>query len=253
MDAATQTVVEEGGNAALLQLQRLASLGLLSSSLAHEFNNFFTTIINTAQLLAADEPDERRRRSLERILRSARRAAELSKAILGYARGDGHDAEHSCDAAAVLDDVMLLVRKELQKHGVRAEVDVAPCPPVSASAAALQQILLNLVLNACQAMPDGGTVRVAVRPLRGRRTVELVVEDTGVGIPKEKLRRVFDPFFSTKTGSTSGRSGTGLGLAVCRELVLAAGGRIRVESKLGVGTRFIIRLPALPNGERRVA
>ncbi len=251
MEAAKRTVTSDSTVAGLLQLQRLASLGLLSSSLAHEFNNFFTTIINTAQLLLQDDLGDRERRSVERILRSARRAAELSQAILGYARG-GADGK-GCDPVAVLEDVMVLVRKELQKHGVRAEIDVVDCPRVSATAAALQQVLLNLILNACQAMPDGGTVRIAIRPLRGRKTVELVVEDSGVGIPRDKLRRVFEPFFSTKAERGETHSGTGLGLAVCRELVLAAKGRIRVESKLGVGTRFIIRLPAVDGSQQKAA
>ena len=238
---------------ALQRMQRLATLGLLSGSLAHEFNNIFTTMINTARLALEEAVDERQARMLERIVRSAKRAAELSNAILGYARG-GEEEQPGCDPTQVVDDVLVLTRKELQKHRVRAEVERGACPALAISGAALQQVLLNLVLNACQAMAEeGGVLRIQVRRARSGRGGEIVIADTGTGIPRGELKRVFEPFYTTKRPAAGGLGGSGLGLAVCRELVLAAGGSIRVESKLGAGTRFIIRLPAARGGARRVA
>jgi signal transduction histidine kinase len=113
--------------------------------------------------------------------------------------------------------------------------------------AQIQQVLINLLINARQAMPDGGVVTLRLAPDAAGRLVELSVIDRGIGIPPENLRRIFEPFFSTKTGpDTSGVGGTGLGLAVCRDIVEAHHGRLRAESRLGQGSTFTLVLPCCP-------
>lgn len=236
----------------LKKLQRLATLGLLTGSLAHEFNNLFTTILNSAALGLADEDPERKDRALARIQRAAERAAQLSRSILGFARGESEESGRgTCVPAEVIQDVANLLQKELQSRGVRLDLDVPRTPAVPVSAAELQHVLLNLMINACQAMPDGGILTVQVKNSREDRQIELVVADTGVGIPATRLKQIFEPFYTTKKGQETG--GTGLGLAFCREIVVSAGGRIRVESKVGRGTRFVIRLPVARRTRRRVA
>src|SRR5262249_44833204 len=120
-------------------------------------------------------------------------------------------------------------------------------PHARVNPAQIQQVLLNLVINARQAMPRGGTVRVRVAPDPTGRLAELSVADTGVGIAPADLRRLFEPFFTTTTGpAAAGLGGTGLGLAVCRDIVEAHHGRLRAESRVGQGTPFTLRLPACP-------
>ncbi len=238
--------------AELKRLQRLATLGLLTGSLAHEFNNLFTTILNSAELGLADEDPARKDRALERIRRAAERAARLSQTVLGLARGESDpEARESCVPAEVVEDVASLLHKELKAQDIHLELDLHRTPPVPLSAAELQHVLLNLMINACHAMPKGGVLTVRVAAFRKDKQIEVSVCDTGTGIPSRNLKKIFEPFFSTKRGSEEG--GTGLGLAFCREIVVAAGGRIRVESRVGQGTRFTIRLPAVRRSRRRVA
>jgi signal transduction histidine kinase len=117
-------------------------------------------------------------------------------------------------------------------------------PAVRANGNQLQQVLLNPLINARQAMPKGGRLAIRLRYDADQQWVELTIRDTGVGIPREDLPRIFEPFFSTKSGpDASGKGGTGLGLSTCRTIIEAHGGRIRVESSLGKGTAFVLRLP----------
>jgi signal transduction histidine kinase len=240
----TSTSADPASVEHLKATQRLALLGLLLGGLAHEFNNLFTTILNAAHLgLESDSPPDQRR-ALERVSRAASRALELSRSVLRFAKSSPESGHaQGCDLVAVAKDVLSLAEKQLQQHRVRLETRFEPGCITSASAAEVQQILLNLVLNACQAMPQGGTLVVEVRRASDGHKVELVVADTGVGIPRSQLSRIFEPFYTTKQGA-NGLGGSGLGLAICRELVLANRGRIRVESRVGAGTRFLISLPA---------
>jgi len=107
----------------------------------------------------------------------------------------------------------------------------------------IQQVVLNLIVNARQAMADGGRLRVAVRTNHDDDVAEIAIQDSGPGIPSDKLPKIFDPFFSTKSADRSGQGGTGLGLAVCRDIIESHKGRIRVESAVGRGTTFTLKLP----------
>jgi signal transduction histidine kinase len=141
---------------------------------------------------------------------------------------------------------LLLLERELRKYRIRVEKYLEPVPAAMINGNQIQQVLLNLLINARQAMSGGGCVIIRVSYDPASNMVELMVRDTGAGIPPDKLRRIFDPFFTTKTGpDKSGKGGTGLGLASCRDIIEAHHGRIRVESTVGKGTAFTIRLPAV--------
>ena len=137
--------------------------------------------------------------------------------------------------------------KDLSRCRVHIDFQAVGRPHARVDPAQIQQVLLNLVINARQAMPKGGTVRVRVAEDTTARLAELSVADTGVGIAPADLRHIFDPFFTTKHGpDAAGLGGTGLGLSVCRDIVEAHHGRLAAESRVGQGTTFTLRLPACP-------
>lgn len=226
----------------LVRAQRLSSVGTLASSVAHEFNNILTTILNYAKM--AQKPtatDATKTQALDRIVQASQRAAALVSGMLGMAR-PGTQKRQTIELGTLVDEVLLLAGKDLSKHRVRVEKKIAP---VSAPvvAAQIEQVLLNLVINARQAMPDGGIIRIETRENPGLGIAEIVVADSGCGIGAEALSQIFEPFFTTKTPDSDGRGGNGLGLSVCRQIIEAHQGRIRVESAPGRGAIFTLKLP----------
>jgi signal transduction histidine kinase len=162
--------------------------------------------------------------------------------MLSYARNQ-NDRREPTDLAMLVSDVLVLVEKDLQMHRVRLETDFRDRPHAEVNASQIQQVLVNLVINARQAMQNGGSIAIAVRTNSESGMGEISVRDSGCGIAPEKLQKIFDPFYSTKSADGQGQGGTGLGLAVCREIIEAHRGRIRVESAVGKGTTFTLRLP----------
>jgi len=165
--------------------------------------------------------------------------------VLGMAR-TGSARFEPVNLELLIEDVLVLLEREMTKYRVQVEREFAPVPKVSANPGQMQQVLLNLLVNARQAMPTGGRLilRLATDALLG--TVDLMVRDTGCGMTPDVMRRMFEPHFSTKSGpDETGKGGSGLGLSSCREIVEAHRGRIRVESAPGKGTAITIRLPAL--------
>jgi signal transduction histidine kinase len=227
----------------LLQAQRLSSVGALASSVAHEFNNILTTIINYAKLGIRAEGDEAARtQALEKILKGSQRAANLINSMLGFARNSSaHRA--MTDLVRLVEEVLLLAEKDLSKHHVQVETKFHSRPQAPVVAGQIEQILLNLIINARQAMPRGGWLRVDVRENPRTQMAEIRVSDTGVGIPLDQLRLIFEPFFTTKEPDEHGHGGTGLGLSVCRQIIEQHQGRIRVESMPGKGSTFTVKLP----------
>ena len=139
----------------------------------------------------------------------------------------------------------------MQKYRVQVEFAAEPAPPAFVCGNEIQQVLLNLLTNARQAMPRGGRVLIRIAPDAAAGTVDLTVRDTGSGIPADVLPRIFDRYFTTKQGpDASGKGGTGVGLAACREIIEAHQGKIRVESTVGVGTAFTLKLPVAPSRDR---
>lgn len=225
-------------------LQQVSSLGMLVGGIAHELNNALTPVLNYAKLgLRNDDPDYRRR-AFERIQEGAERASTIIGGVLSLAR-PGSARREATDLVRLVESILLLAGKDLQKHAVRVEFRAEGRPHAKVNAAQIQQVLLNLVINARQAMPGGGELWLAAGLDATGRMAEISVADTGVGIRPADLKRIFEPFFTTKSSpDDSGLGGTGLGLPMCREIIEAHRGRLRVESRPGRGTTFTLRLPA---------
>jgi signal transduction histidine kinase len=227
----------------LLRAQRLSSVGTLASSVAHEFNNILTTIMNYAKLGMRPETDSAARlQALEKILKGSQRAATVINSMLGFARNQSTHREMT-DLVALLEEVLVLTGKDLSKHQVKAETKFVDRPQAPVIRGQIEQILLNLIINARQAMPRGGLLRIEVRENKRSHMAEIAIADTGVGIPPEQLRLIFEPFYTTKEPDENGHGGSGLGLSVCRQIIEQHQGRIRVESVVGKGSKFTVKLP----------
>jgi signal transduction histidine kinase len=228
----------------VLEARKLASLGELLGTTTHEFNNALTTILNYARLGLRHRDQPTRDKALERILSAGTRAAKITASVLGMSRSTSTRFE-PVHLPALVEDVLVLLERELMKYRVQVEREFAPVPRISANPGQLQQVLLNLLVNARQAMAGGGRLILRLSHDEAAGLVDLMVRDTGCGMTPEVMRRIFEPRFSTKTGpDESGKGGTGLGLSACKEIVDAHRGRIRVESAPGKGTAITIRLPA---------
>jgi signal transduction histidine kinase len=232
----------------LLHAQRLSSVGALASSVAHEFNNILTTIINYAKLGLRADDEAARRQALEKILMGGHRAATVINSMLGFARDQSSQREMA-DLVGLVEEVLVLTAKDLSKHHVQVETRFDGRPRAPLVRGQIEQILLNLIINARQAMPRGGRLRIAVAENKAARTAEIRISDTGVGIPPNQLRLVFEPFYTTKEPDEHGHGGTGLGLSVCRQIIEQHQGRIRVESVVGKGSTFTVKLPTKGEGD----
>ena len=228
----------------LKKAQALSALGELTSTATHEFNNVLMTIINYARLGIRNRDDASRDKALSKILEASERAAKITATILAQAKNRSESMEPT-DLAAIITDSLVLLEREMRKYRIAIETQLDPdAPKVVASGNQIQRVLLNLLINGRQSMPEGGTILIRLSPSSDGKFVELVVRDSGSGIPREALPHIFDAFYTTKDGpDESGKGGTGLGLAACKEIIDSHHGRIRVESTVGRGTAFIIRLP----------
>jgi signal transduction histidine kinase len=227
----------------LLQAQRLSSVGALASSVAHEFNNILTTIINYARLgLRAENDPAARVQAFEKILKGGQRAATIVNGMLGFARNHS-TMRQPTDLVRLVEEVLLLTEKDLSKHRIQVDKKLTDRPTATVVPGQIEQILLNLVINARQAMPNGGRLRIEVRANRRSNMAEIKIADSGMGIPPDQLRLIFEPFYTTKQPDEHGHGGTGLGLSVCRQIIEQHQGRIRVESVVGKGSTFTVKLP----------
>jgi signal transduction histidine kinase len=228
----------------LAQAQRLTALGELVSTTTHEFNNVLMTILNYAKhgLRHRDHPT--RQKAFEKILAAATRASKITNGVLGIARNRSAGQEPT-DLKKLVEDTLVLLEREMNKYRIAVDKHFHPVPEVRACGNQIQQVLLNLLINARQAMVGGGRLSIKLWHDAESDMVNLMVRDNGCGIPPEQLTRIFDPFFTTKKGpDASGKGGTGLGLSMCRDIIEAHHGRIRVDSTVGRGTAFTLMLPA---------
>jgi len=227
----------------LIEAQKLTALGELVGTTTHEFNNVLMTILNYAKMGMRHRDQATRDKALEKILAAAERAARITNSVLGMARNRTNAMEPT-NLQQLIDDSLVLLERELNKYRISLEKDFPDVPLVRANGNQIQQVLLNLLINARQAMPDGGTIILRLQHHPDQQMVAIIIRDSGSGIAQEKLPRIFDPFFSTKSGpDSSGKGGTGLGLSSCRNIIDGHQGRIRVASTLGQGTQFTILLP----------
>jgi signal transduction histidine kinase len=232
--------------AELRHARRMAALGDLVSTTTHEFNNILTTIINYAKLGIRHKDEASRDKALTKILAAAGRAEKITNGVLGLARNRGHDRIPT-DLVALIESSLVLLEREMQKYRIQIVTQFEPAPAAYVCGNEIQQVLLNLLTNARQAMPRGGQILIRIAPDPSNNTVDLTVRDTGAGIAPDVLPRIFDRYFSTKQGpDATGKGGTGVGLSMCSEIIEAHQGKIRVESTVGVGTAFTLKLPAAP-------
>jgi signal transduction histidine kinase len=229
--------------AELRQARRMAALGELVSTTTHEFNNILMTIINYAKLGLRHKDEATRDKALTKILEASGRAEKITNGVLGLARNRGHERAPT-DLAKLIESSLVLLEREMQKYRIMIEAQFEPSPLALVCGNEIQQVLLNLLTNARQAMPRGGRILIRIAPDTAANTVDLTVRDSGSGIPAEQLPKIFDRYFTTKSGpDASGKGGTGVGLAMCREIIEAHQGKIRVESTVGLGTAFTLKLP----------
>jgi len=223
----------------LIQSERLISMGKLAAGVAHEINNPLTGIVSYAEALAEDAaPSDPHRKDYEVILNEALRCRQIVRGLLDFARQDAPALAPS-HPKELIEKTLDVVARQATFRNIAFEKHIEPdLPPVDVDPLQIEQVLLNLLVNAQQAMPAGGRIVLGARQLAGAGRVELSVQDEGTGIPPEIRPRIFEPFFSTKRGKTDG-----LGLAVCLGIVQRHGGAIEVESQPGKGTIFRVTLP----------
>jgi signal transduction histidine kinase/CheY-like chemotaxis protein len=237
----------------LRQAQKLESIGLLAGGVAHDFNNLLTGILGNASLaIESLDPPEPARTMLQDVIRASERAADLTRQLLAYA-GKGRFVIQRLDLSAVVREISDLIRTSIPRRvDVRLELD-HDLPPVEADSSQIQQLVMNLVINAGEAVGESAgvvLVRTSLRELdreaasrcgdvlRPGKYVQLEVEDTGCGMDESTVQHIFDPFFTTKF------TGRGLGLAAVQGIVRAHRGAIKVFSTPGAGTTFRALLPA---------
>jgi len=226
----------------LRERDRLSTLGLLTSGVAHDLNNPLAVISAHAQILLRRADDETTQAQLREILDAVDRSRRIAADLLGFARR--HPVERvRLDVAEVIRGTLEMRRRDHEALNLRTAVEIAPAlPAVTGDRHQLAQVFLNIVMNAEQALRDGGsTIAIAAAPEPGGEAVLVRLANDGPPIPSEALPNIFDPFFTTKGED----EGTGLGLAICRRIVQEHGGEITVRSD-AAGTEFAIRLPVTP-------
>lgn len=226
------------------QCQRMTALGELVGTTTHEFNNVLMTIINYAKMGMRHDDKATRDKAFDKINTAGMRATKITNAVLGMARNRSEHFEQT-DLAGLIDETMVLMERELQKYRVSVDMQIEEnLPAVSAIGNQIQQVFMNLLINARQAMSEGGELVVRLKKDAAGGTVDLSVRDHGTGMTEETMRKIFQPYFTTKAGpDESGKGGTGLGLATCKNIIEAHGGKIRVESSIGKGTCFTLKIP----------
>ncbi len=226
----------------LSQAEKMSSIGLLAAGVAHEVNTPLAVISSYAQMLAKQiQGDTKKAELLEKITRQTFRASEIVNNLLNFSRTTG--AEFSdVDLNKVISDTLGLLEHQLKTARVKVQAELAPdLPRIHGNTGKLQQVFLNLFLNAKDAMAGGGTLSVSTS---NGRQVQVAVSDTGHGIAQEHMQRIYEPFFTTKNSPRDGQSrGTGLGLAVTYGIIQEHAGKIRVESRPGAGTTFLLEFP----------
>jgi two-component system NtrC family sensor kinase len=228
----------------LSQAEKMSSIGLLAAGVAHEVNTPLAVISSYAQLLAKQlHGDDKRSAILEKIAQQTFRASEIVNSLLNFSRTSGSEFQ-LVDLNKVVQDTLTLLEHQLKIGRVQIAKELySELPPIMGNSGKLQQVFLNLFLNAKDAMPDGGTLQVSTANGDG---VRVMISDTGSGIAPEHIQRIYDPFFTTKIKPGEGqRRGTGLGLSVSYGIIQEHAGKIQVSSRPGQGTTFVLEFPMM--------
>jgi two-component system NtrC family sensor kinase len=223
---------------ALLQSEKLAAMGRLTSQIAHELNNPIYGIMNTLELLKTEIPPEsKRRRILELSLSEIQRLSEMLRNMLSFSKPE-EEKRRAVKIGELIEGILLVMEKQMKESNIQVEASFDPgIPEILASTNQMRQVMLNMFKNAKEAMPRGGTL--FVRTSKEDDRVLIHIEDTGIGIPEAIKDKIFDAFFTTKQKV----KGVGLGLSVCYGIIRDHGGEIKVMSEEGKGTTFTISLP----------
>ncbi len=231
--------------AQLTESQRLATIGTISAVIAHEFNNLLTPIISYSQFALqsaqSEKPDlELIQKALGKSFTSATKAGRICQSMLALARGESSFGP--VDVQHLVDETLAVMARDPKKDGIALRVHIQPGLRVLGDAVQLEQVLLNLLINARQSMlGKGGSL--SIKAVADGPMVRLQVIDSGCGVPEKLLGRIFEPFFTTKGTVRRGESkGTGLGLAICKQIIEHHQGRIEVQSQVGKGTCFTLQL-----------
>ncbi len=237
----------------VIQQEKMAAIGILAGGVAHEINNPLGGILAFTQLLMRDAREQANDdliADLKEIENAAVRCKKIVSDLLDFSRFSKDKEVVDLEVGDLLQNVLPFIRSEIKSLNVDLDLKVSEgLPYVRGIPDRLQQVFLNLMTNACHAMPKGGTLTIEARPSKDQSKVVVVVQDTGKGMPPEILDRIFDPFFTTKQ---PGR-GTGLGLSISYRIVKEHEGMIEVESKVGKGTKFTVTLPAARQGPKEAA
>jgi len=229
----------------ILRMDRLVSLGKLASGIAHELRNPLAGIKTTAQALGEEmNGDDSRREYLHRITKEIDRLNDLLKTFFSFAKPQNLNLVH-CHIKDIINEIIPFLIKEIADKGIRFSETYHPqLPKVEVDKTQMHQVFLNLFLNAIQAMPNGGELRIEANPVISRSStgsqqnfIKVVISDSGRGIPPQIVHKIFDPFFTTKS------RGIGLGLSITYQIIKKHGGTIKVDSQWEKGTSFVINLP----------
>lgn len=225
----------------LVQQEKMAAIGMLAGGIAHEINNPLGGILAFTQLMIRDCKDGNTMKGdLEEIERAAVRCKKIVSDLLDFSRLSKPKDRQQLDVNPLLEKLFPFLKMEFKSWNIDLVTELdATIPRIIGSANQLQQVFLNLITNACHAMPKGGQLMVKTETKSDRSQVMVIVRDTGVGIPKENISKIFDPFFTTKEPG----KGTGLGLSVSYRIIKDHKGSILVDSVVGKGTAFKVTLP----------
>ncbi|MBI4633211.1 MAG: PAS domain S-box protein [Deltaproteobacteria bacterium] len=223
---------------ALLQAEKLAAMGRLTSQIAHELNNPIYGIMNTLELLKSEVPlESKRRRILELSLSETVRLSEMLRSMLSFSKPE-EEKRTPTKINELIEGILLVMEKQMREENIRVTTAFAKnVPEVMASTNQIRQVMLNMIKNAKESMPTGGVLNI--RTMHNTGKILIIIRDTGAGIPEDIRDKIFEAFFTTKQKV----KGVGLGLSVCYGIIKDHGGEISVESEVGKGTTFIISLP----------
>jgi two-component system NtrC family sensor kinase len=221
----------------LLTSEKLASIGLLSAGVAHEINTPLTGISSYVQILQKKLSDDHHSQILEKIETQTDRVTKIIKNLLNFARNPSESSFHQVNLKECLEEIISLIDYKLKNMNIHLELELSPLESIWAEGEKLQQVFINIILNAIDAMPEGGTLKIGLHQEENQAIVK--IEDTGMGIKKQDLPHIFDPFFTTKGIG----KGTGLGLSISYAIIKAHEGHISVKSESGKGSLFSIFIP----------
>jgi two-component system, NtrC family, sensor kinase len=230
--------------ARLTRLQALANLGTLTAMIAHEINNILMPLSNYANIALSNPQDKSlTEKALKKTVYNSARASEILESITSIVNGEAADKK-VCRLKQLIHEVFLCIGRDFEKDCIKVKMEISEDLEVSVVPVQMQQVMMNLILNAREAMlPGGGSLIINAQ--KNGDVVIIEVSDTGSGISQENMSKVFQPFFTTKTPSSpAARAGAGLGLLFCKEIIESHDGSIEVDSTPDKGTKFTINLPA---------